>query len=188
MIASHIYHVYNRGINKQKIFFNDDNYRYFLRKLRRYIRPRCDLLGYCLMPNHFHVLLRINDESLVVEEREYPRLYAFHRATALSEGFRTLLSSYTQGVNRQQARCGSLFQQNTRFKATGDGDIESYAFWCLHYIHMNPVRAGLVSHPARWKWSSYNEYFEPVDAPICNVDRGRECLHLDINDLRMPIV
>jgi putative transposase len=57
LVLGNIYHVYNRGNNKEPIFFKSDNYSYFLSNINRYVIPHCDLLAYCLMPNHFHLLV-----------------------------------------------------------------------------------------------------------------------------------
>ena len=58
-----IYHVYNRGNNSQKIFFEEENYIYFLKKMRRFLLPHCDILAWCLMPNHFHWMINVNGDS-----------------------------------------------------------------------------------------------------------------------------
>jgi len=58
------YHVYNRGINREAVFFNRENYLFFLRKIRKYLCPCCDVVAYCLMPNHFHLLLHTDKRVL----------------------------------------------------------------------------------------------------------------------------
>ena len=187
MIENHIYHIYNQGNNRQQIFFHEENYRFFAMKAKSTIAACTNMLGYCLMPNHFHFLVQVTDASLAVEEPDYPRLYPFHRAGAVSGAIKLLLSSYTKAINKAFGRTGSLFRQNTKIKATGTGDIDSYAYWCLHYIHMNPVRGGLVEHPSNWKWSSYNEYFGKGGLGLCQVDVGRDLLYMEVNDLQVPI-
>jgi putative transposase len=105
-----LYHIYNRGNNKQQIFFNAENYLYFLYKMRAYLRPHCDILAYCLMPNHFHFLINTNNQSVITKT-----VGSFEK-NVLSEGIRILLSSYTQAINKQEKRVGSLFTQNTKCK------------------------------------------------------------------------
>ena len=105
-IDNSFYHIYNRGNNKQNIFFNEDNYHYFLDKIETHITPTCDLLAYCLMPNHFHLLVSTNENS-----------------ENLSEALRVVLSSYTRGINNQENRLGSLFQQNTKRKKINVYDV-----------------------------------------------------------------
>ncbi|MBL0054680.1 MAG: transposase [Chitinophagaceae bacterium] len=159
--SSNLYHVYNRGNNKQPIFFNTGNYRYFLEKTERYIIPKCDLLAWCLMPNHFHFLIQANNESVkIVKSSSIP-------INALTEGFRLLLSSYTQGINKQENRTGNLSQQKTKFKCINDGD-ENYGYTAFQYIHQNPLKANLVSRLEDWTFSSLPEYAGTSQHIICN--------------------
>ena len=60
-----LYYIYNQGNNKQKIFYNRDNYFFFLRKLKDYILPFADILAWCLMPNHFHLMVLVNEVELI---------------------------------------------------------------------------------------------------------------------------
>jgi putative transposase len=156
------YHVFNRGINKQNIFFNNDNYEYFLDKIETHITPHCDILSYCLMPNHFHLLISTNDS-----------------ADKLSRAFQTCLSSYTRAINIQENRTGSLFQQNTRRKPIYVKDNGMYLNSVFNYIHDNPVNARLADKPEDWKYSSFNEYYDlkPLLRYICNTNIARA--HLD---------
>ena len=123
-----LYHIYNRGNNRQKIFFKPDNYIFFITKIRRYILPYCDLLAYCLMPNHFHLLIRSDERTIATKS------VAGKDKNVLSEGIRHLLSSYTQAINKQNSSTGSLFQQNTKAKPIIKGS-KNYDQICLHYIH-----------------------------------------------------
>jgi REP element-mobilizing transposase RayT len=59
-----LYHVYNRGNRRQTTFFNNENYIYFLQKVRKYILPHCNILNYCLMPNHFHFLIYTDTRTI----------------------------------------------------------------------------------------------------------------------------
>ena len=102
---NHIYHVFNRGNNKQLLFFNNENYLYFLRKIRTHLAPVCDILAYCLMPNHFHFLIHMNEESAKIAVRKSGGI----EVNKFSNGLRTVLSSYTRGVNIEQERTGTLF-------------------------------------------------------------------------------
>jgi|AntAceMinimDraft_11_1070367.scaffolds.fasta_scaffold198280_1 putative transposase len=110
----HIYHIYNRGNNSQKIFFTHENYRCFLEKLRKYLTLHCDILARTLMPSHFHLLVCANPNSAKIVGN-----HTISRCT-FNEGLRGLLNSYTQAINKQEARAGSLFIQNTKFKCLSD--------------------------------------------------------------------
>src|SRR6266705_1168744 len=101
--SNELYHIYNRGNNKQKIFFTPENYIYFLKKVRLYILPFCDILAYCLMPNHFHFFIHSDRRTIST------KLIGGKEKNILSESIRKLLSSYTQGINKQNSSTGSLF-------------------------------------------------------------------------------
>ncbi len=134
--ADHYYHIYNRGNNFQPIFFEHENYRYFLVQLRKYLPPDAvEVVAYCLMPNHYHLLLHLKTGDL-------------------SKLMQPFILSYTNAINRRFGRIGSLFQG--RFKAR-HVDREEYLLHLARYIHLNPVVAGLVKHPADWEFSSYRD-------------------------------
>lgn len=175
-----IYHVYNRGNDKQNIFIEERNYIYFLQKVRKYLTPNSDLLAYVLMPNHFHFLL---------QPRLQPELISNNSRisnNAMSEGIRLLLSSYTKGINKQENRTGNLIQQNTKAKCVFDGhDLNhlQYATTCFYYIHQNPVRAGLVDAIENWHYSSYRDYVGLRNGTLCNQDLTRRILDIPTNQL-----
>jgi putative transposase len=130
------YHLYNRGVDRQLIFFSQDNRLFFLKQLRKHLCPKADVLAYCLMPNHYHLLIKVADEGV-------------------SEAMQAFTTSYVKAVNRDQGRVGPLFQ--SRFEAV-HVDREEYLLHLSRYIHRNPVEAGLVESPDQWEFSSYREY------------------------------
>jgi len=135
------YHIYNRGAGKYPIFFNTGNYYYCLRLAFRYARKySITVVAYCLMPNHFHFLLRQNTDSTI------------------SKYIGVLFNAYTQAVNRQQKRCGTLFQGRFSHCLVDD---ESYLLILCRYIHLNPVKAGLVKSPEQWPFSNYCAWIDP---------------------------
>src|SRR4051812_28599741 len=126
--AHNIYHIYNRGNQKQAIFFTEANYIYFLQKVRKCIAPNCDILAYVLMPNHFHFLIHANEQT--------ERFTGSSRIStnSLSEGIRLLLSSYTRGINKQEGRVGNLIQQNTKSKCVNENiskNQSNYGLTCF---------------------------------------------------------
>ncbi|PSB23791.1 REP-associated tyrosine transposase [Stenomitos frigidus] len=131
------YHLYNRGNDRQPIFFERENYLHVLRLVRRHlIEETLDVLAYCLMPNHYHLLVRC-------------------RSGAVSDAMQRLAVAYTKAMNRRYNRVGSLFQG--QFQAV-EVDSDEYLYHLTRYIHLNPVKAGLVTHPKDWEFSSYLEY------------------------------
>ncbi len=160
------YHIYNRANGSEKLFLSNENYRFFFTKYRQYIEPITDTFCYCLMPNHFHFLIRIlpqgDIEKLVDGRRLSKTLQGFgtleglkkQKAISLflSRQFSHLFNGYTQAFNKQQNRRGNLFMHNFKRKKITD---EKYLRKLVHYIHYNPVAAGMVRKPEQWKHSSY---------------------------------
>ena len=187
----HIYHIYNQGNNRQKIFFDRENYLFFLRKMKIYILSYADILAWCLMPNHFHFMVLVNYEKLPVDSEGFAQSEALANEDAGSEALakgrkiRTfndsigiMLRSYTNAINIQQKRTGALFRKNSKaecitcsdgitpsFYNTNSGtqinilDPEKqYPEMCFHYIHQNPVKAGLVKSACDYEFSSERDY------------------------------
>ena len=174
--TGNLYHVYNRGNNRQPIFFGEDNYFYFLRKIRQYLLPTCNLLAYTLMPNHSHLLIEANDRTGEdVGNSGIPK-------SKFSEGIRLLLSSYTKGVNKQQGFTGNLFQQKTKSKLVFDSFKHSisidYAIACFHYIHQNAFRAKMVERLEDWAYSSFPDFANLRNGTLCNQYRAMEILSM----------
>ena len=137
------YHIYNRGANRDLIFFNPENYVYCLRLMRKYKNKyRLSLIAYCLMPNHYHFIIRQNSEN------------------GISEFMRDVFNTYAQAVNLQQNRKGTLFQG--RFKHIHIEKDEHSLHLC-RYIHLNPVKAGLVDLPEEWRFSDYPDWIGERD-------------------------
>jgi len=167
-----IYHVYNQGNNKQPIFFTPENYILFLQYYRKLVAPHADTLAFCLMPNHFHFLISTNQHSLV------PKMVGSLELSALSNGIRLLLSSYTQSINKQQHTSGSLFRQNTKSKLIDNGSIH-YSFTAFHYIHLNPLTAKLVTNINDWEYSSFKDYTGKRKGTLCNIPLAKKLI--DVN-------
>jgi REP element-mobilizing transposase RayT len=150
--TNRIYHIYNRSIGKEKIFLTPDNYHFFLMKYKLYISPIAKTYCYCLMPNHFHFLVKIKNET------ELKRVFNLSEVNdqisdKISKCFSNLFSSYTQSFNSQRNRQGSLFKKVFKRIMLTDEDIFTKL---VHYIHFNPVKANLCRKPENWRYSSYN--------------------------------
>ncbi len=163
-----IYHVYNRGNNKQNIFFEKRNYDYFLKKIKLELTPICDVLAYCLMPNHFHLLI------YVPEKTKGLNLLKNQNQQFLVRKLGTIQSSYSQAINKQENRTGSLFQQKTKAKFL---DTDFYILTCFHYIHQNPLKANLVKKMEEWKYSSFTDYLAEA-SEICKISMARELIQI----------
>jgi REP element-mobilizing transposase RayT len=143
------YHIYNRGANRNDIFFEERNYSYFMQLYAKYITPVVETLAYCLMPNHFHFLVRIRLDRLGLGDRVGLNPLS-HRE--VSQAFNNWLSAYAKSINRAYGRTGSLFQHHFgRLPVTAD----RYFLALVHYIHFNPQKHGLVNDFRGWPHSSY---------------------------------
>lgn len=185
-MPNQIYHVYNRGNNKQRIFFEDAHYRYFLRKLEEYLAPHCDILAYTLMPNHFHLLIHANEKTNIPHFKIRPgkKKKPHIRMSNFSWGMKQLLSSYAKMINKQYNWTGSIFQQNTRSKQTSsDLHAEDYSVWCFLYIHANAKKAGIARSRSKYQYSSYKDYISNNPKSICNLALGKQLLCLDENEV-----
>lgn len=164
--AGKCYHIYNRSFEKTPIFLNQENYNFFIKKLSS-LNSYCSILAYCLMPNHFHLLIytfHINEKSTIT----------LSGLELLPRKIGTLLSSYTQAFNKQNKRNGSLFQPKTKSKELTKKD---YPLICFHYIHQNPFKTKLVSRLEDWQFSSFNEYSSNRDG-ICDRNQAVQILDL----------
>lgn len=131
-----LWHVTSRGNEKKDIFRDDlDRERFVLMLSQSVIRFGWRLLSWVLMSNHYHLVIQTPQPNL-------------------SRGMHWLNGRYAQSFNRRHDRCGHLFQG--RFHGTLI-DKESYFLSVARYVVLNPVRAGLVTHPEAWRWSSYRQ-------------------------------
>jgi REP element-mobilizing transposase RayT len=180
LIENQIFHIYNRGNNRQIIFFREENYLFFLQKMRDHLLPTCEFLAYCLMPNHFHFLVKC-DSRTIAEVAKNEKDIA---VTAFSKGLRIALSSYTQAIQKQEQMTGSLFQQKTKAKqVSSDWSWEDYTLVCFRYILQNPVRAGLAHKPEDWPYSNCRDLLGLRNGTICNRSLIDKELALHINSL-----
>ena len=129
------------------------------------------------MPNHFHLLVDIADERrhLTVRNRLMPSLIVSH---PLIRAIASLLSSYSQAINKQNETVGSLFQKKTKAKYLNEGNT-NYATTCFHYIHQNPYKAGIVKLMEDWKYSSFKDYAGLRNGTLCNKQLTFELLDLN---------
>lgn len=152
-----VYHAMARGVNRCAIYLDDQDRRAFLETLTRIcVETSCHLIAYCLMGNHFHLAAQVG---------RIPLSSIMHR----------LMTTHAKHINRRHGRTGHLFQ--SRYDANLCLN-DRYLATLIPYIHMNPVRAGLVARPQDWPWSSYaGEEINPADLlnfdPWPNASRER---------------
>lgn len=148
--SGNYYHIYNRGNNGQDIFFENQNYEFFLHRLDQYINPFCDVIAWVLLKNHFHLLVYVKDE-IEVEKLDYtateiPKKIEVHLQ------FGHFFNSYAKAINKRYNRTGSLFEKNFERILISH---PQYFKNLIHYIHYNPVKHGFTENVWDYPWSSY---------------------------------
>jgi REP element-mobilizing transposase RayT len=138
------YHIFNRGNNRENIFLEPRNYEYFLHLYARHIEPVAATYAYCLLHNHFHLLVRINPST--------PDHRIGYSGKPPAQAFSNFFNAYARTINQTYGRTGSLFQRP--FKRVS---IRSQAQLCsvVIYIHQNPQKHGFVEDFSEWSHSSY---------------------------------
>ncbi len=159
LLPSTYYHIYNHANGDDNLFREDKNYPFFLQKYH-HIDPVAETMAWCLMPNHFHLLVKIKDE--VSLKQDFPKFETLENLTSeerqlrlsylLSKQFSNFFSSYSQSFNKVYQRRGSLFLKNFKRKLIGS---EAYLFQLIIYIHTNPIKHNFTSNLLDWEWSSY---------------------------------
>jgi len=172
------YHIYNRGVNGENIYIEERNYEHFLNLYTKHIEPICDLFAYCMLRNHFHVMVRVKSEEEILDHIKTLRVSSVnHRQSGQgslrrgeagqtrkplgseslgsqypSDRFSNFFNAYAKAINKAYGRTGSLFQHPFgRVPVTSDRQ-----FWnVIAYIHQNPQKHKFVEDFRDWKYSSY---------------------------------
>lgn len=142
------FHIYNCGNNKENIFIENENYDYFLRLIKIHISEVSEVLAYCLLKNHFHLVIK-TDENI--------------ESKKISQSFSNFFNAYSKSINKKYERTGSLFQD--RFKRVKI-DNDEYIKNCITYIHLNPIHHGFVDDFRDYKHSSYKSYFSEKNTSL----------------------
>jgi len=150
LVQGNFYHLYNRGINSCNLFRQPENYEYFLELYDKHISPVAETYAWVLMPNHFHLLVRILDEV------DHQNLQGFKNLEDLPKQphqyFSNLFNAYTKAFNKYNHRTGSLFEHPFHRKIISN---PAYFKRLVIYIHNNPVYHGFTEHAMDYPWSSY---------------------------------
>lgn len=174
------YHIYNRGINGCNLFYEEKNYHYFLEKYAHYMSGVLDTFAYCLMPNHFHLLVRVKDfntalnltgledrSGLTTNLKDVENPTGFKNLSGLdksglhhpdkfvSKKFSDMFNSYTKSINKAQQRTGSLFETPFRRIAV---ESDAYFTSLLWYIHYNPQKHGFVADFRDYAYTSFHSH------------------------------
>ncbi len=169
------YHIYNRGINGETIFKSDRNKDFFLQKVNQLLLPVCNVYCYCLLSNHFHLLVKIKPESELYslvrvqnpDKASYSDkgIHAVHNI--FSKQFSRIFNSYSQAFNKENSRHGALIESPFRRKEITS---EAYLRNTVMYIHQNPQLHKLTKDFRTFKYSSYQTIINDVPAFLSGQD------------------
>lgn len=180
------YHVYNRTNNQELLFRNDENFNYFLKRYKYFLNAYLDMVAYCLMPTHFHFLVRVKSEIPIHEERHdisdsgENHDPVFRNVISVSkiieEQFRKFFISYSKSYNVMYNRHGSLLQRP--FKRV-HLENENKVIDKIYYIHHNPIHHGYCENYNEWKYSTYNNFISDemnqlINKEMINANRSAE--------------
>jgi len=138
LVKGNYYHIYNRGINSEVIFQDEENMSYFLKLVKKYLNPNASILAYCLLNNHFHLAIEVKSES-----------------KEISQTFSNLFNAYTKAYNKQNSRTGALLERPFKRKRIKN---EEYLKQLILYIHKNPENHKIVEEFSTYKFSSFASY------------------------------
>lgn len=137
IVADQYYHIYNRGNNRQNIFIEKKNYYYFLQKIEDAFKDKVDLVCYCFMPNHYHLIVISKEDD------------------AIPKAMQKIATGYSRAKNKAYQKSGHLFEGVYKAKLIPNNE---YLLHLSRYIHHNPLKANLVNNLEDWQFSSYLDY------------------------------
>lgn len=176
LIPNQTYHIFNHANGFENIFTEDENYRFFIDKYKQYILPIAETYAYCLLPNHFHLVVRIRCKEVIEEliciadNSNFSKVPNFGKVESvvtvervgtieyyISKQFANFFSCYTQSFNKVNKRKGSLFLKNFRRELI---DNKDYFLNAVIYTHRNPVHHAFCDRYNDWSYTSFCEIID----------------------------
>lgn len=152
LLPGRYYHILNRGNNRENLFLEERNYLYFLNLYAKHVSPLVDTFAYCLLRNHFHLLLRVKE---LERSERLERSDRLDRLDPVTRAFTSMFQAYSMAINKAYGRTGKLFQEHFgRIEVTSNEYFTNLIF----YIHFNPQEHGFVTDFRDWPWSSYSAF------------------------------
>ena len=162
LLPNSFYHIYNRGVNRQDIFFEPKNIAYFLKKYKQFVSPFMDTYAYCLLKNHFHIIIRTGDELRISRQAQVDmakstntKAFALSPSLMLGHAFSNLFKSYSLSINKAYNREGQLLEKPFRRILV---DNDDYLRTLIHYVHNNAQKHGFVADFRAYPHSSYHTH------------------------------
>ncbi|MFA5971450.1 MAG: hypothetical protein WC780_03775 [Lentimicrobiaceae bacterium] len=172
LIPDTCFHIFNHANGFENVFKEAENYRFFLEKYQLHISPIAETYAYCLMPNHFHLVVRIRKREVIenlIRNKTSSKVLNFGRGSDneiekfLSKQFANLFSSYTQSFNKVYKRMGSLFIKNFKREPISD---KNHFLNTIIYIHRNPIHHRFCKGFDEWPYSSYPRIINGVESIV----------------------
>ena len=170
LIPNQSYHIFNHANGFENIFIEDENYQFFLEKYQLYISSIAESYAYCMLPNHFHLVVRICRKEIIEElirspNTNFSKVPNFGKVGLtdkqieyyISKQFANFFSCYTQSFNKINKRRGSLFLKNFRRELI---DNKDYFLNAVIYTHRNPVHHVFCDRLNEWSYTSFCEIIE----------------------------
>ena len=167
-----IFHIYTRANSDNDLLFKErDNYLFFLKKYNEYLTPISQTLCYCLVPNHYHFLIKVNDKDKIFNY-QIQKNYKYSKNDLKIDNFiqqqiSNFHNSYAKAFNKKYKRRDSLFQKNPKTKNITD---EKYLMRVSRYIHKNPIKHNLITDLINWEYSSYPNYIGYRNSSFIEID------------------
>ncbi|NJK86249.1 MAG: hypothetical protein HC906_10020 [Bacteroidales bacterium] len=149
------YHIYNSGINGEPLFKSTADFERFLSKYERYISPIAETIAWCLLTDHFHVLLKLKNEKEIQFVNVSNKPDVIVKKLIPSSSFSHLFNAYAKYFNTRYNRQGSLFQHPYKRRLIMR---EEHLKQLIVFIHNNPIYSGVCYHPGEYRWSSYRKF------------------------------
>lgn len=165
LLPEKIYHVYNRGIDGTTIFRKEAHYKKFLDKYAEHIYPIAATYAYCLLPNHFHLLIRVRSNDDIITN--FPHLVHKPIEKIISNQFAHLFNGYAQYFNYNTERTGALFEHPFRRI-----EVHNLAYFnqLIVYIHQNPAKHGIADDYKDYTYSSYHSIVSQANTKLQRQD------------------
>jgi REP element-mobilizing transposase RayT len=154
ILGGSFYHIFNRGINRQILFYQIRNYEYFLRLIDQFLSDYIHLLAYCLLPNHFHLVLKVKEKILLNGEEKSDEESI---GSTVVQQLKRLFVTYSMAINKQEHREGILFDPKYKRIEIEDDD---YLLYAIYYTHYNPEKHQISRNFRLYEHSSYNAICE----------------------------
>ena len=151
-----VYHYYQHAVGNDNLFFQQCNYDYFLKKYGEHLHDIFETYCYCLLPNHFHFLVRVRPLTELEKPLQHLNRSKMSLSDKLAHKVGSFQNAYAKAINKQEGRRGALFMQSFGRKEI---TTPNYLYNVVHYIHKNAVHHGLVSNIEDWPHTSYHAYW-----------------------------